>query len=312
MGCVSVENETLYALTGCTAVGKTALALDWAEANDAEIVSCDSLLLYRRLDIGTAKPTREDLGRVPHHLIDIRDASVAMDIGDYVKLAIATIEDIRSRGKRVLVTGGSGFYLKAFFAPVVDAVVVSPAVREQVLEIEASEGLQGMVRKLEEIDPNCQSEVDTENGRRVIRALERCLETGKTIRELKTEFAAQSNLLTEAPKRLVFLTRDRDQLNERIALRVSEMLKGGLIDEVARLKAEGFEANASASGSIGYRETLAHLRGEYDLDELKETIATNTRRLAKKQRTWFRTQLPQGKTIELDGESQVSVDTLFK
>ena len=309
---MSVEDETLYALTGCTAVGKTALALDWAEANDAEIVSCDSLLFYRGLDIGTAKPTREERERVPHHLIDIRDANVAMDIGDYVKLAIATIEGIRSRGKRVLVTGGSGFYLKAFFAPVVDAVVVSPVVREQVLGIEASTGLEGMVRKLEELDPNCRIAVDIENGRRVIRALERCLETGKTIRELKTEFAAQSNLLTEAPKQLVVLTRDRDRLNERIALRVSEMLRSGLIDEVERLKAEGFEANASASGSIGYRETLAHLRGEYSLDELKETVATNTRRLAKKQRTWFRTQLPQGKTIKLDEAGTDLVDTVFE
>ncbi len=309
---MSVEDETLYALTGCTAVGKTALALDWAEANDAEIVSCDSLLFYRGLDIGTAKPTREERERVPHHLIDIRDANVAMDIGDYVKLAIATIEGIRSRGKRVLVTGGSGFYLKAFFAPVVDAVVVSPVVREQVLGIEASTGLEGMVRKLEELDPNCRSAVDIENGRRVIRALERCLETGKTIRELKTEFAAQSNLLTEAPKQLVVLTRDRDRLNERITLRVSEMLRSGLIDEVERLKAEGFEANASASGSIGYRETLAHLRGEYSLDELKETVATNTRRLAKKQRTWFRTQLPQGKTIKLDEAGTDLVDTVFE
>ena len=309
---MSVEDETLYALTGCTAVGKTALALDWAEANDAEIVSCDSLLFYRGLDIGTAKPTREERERVPHHLIDIRDANVAMDIGDYVKLAIATIEGIRSRGKRVLVTGGSGFYLKAFFAPVVDAVVVSPVVREQVLGIEASTGLEGMVRKLEELDPNCRIAVDIENGRRVIRALERCLETGKTIRELKTEFAAQSNLLTEAPKQLVVLTRDRDRLNERIALRVSEMLRSGLIDEVERLKAEGFEANASASGSIGYREALAHLRGEYSLDELKETVATNTRRLAKKQRTWFRTQLPQGKTIKLDEAGTDLVDTVFE
>ena len=309
---MSVEDETLYALTGCTAVGKTALALDWAEANDAEIVSCDSLLFYRGLDIGTAKPTREERERVPHHLIDIRDANVAMDIGDYVKLAIATIEGIRSRGKRVLVTGGSGFYLKAFFAPVVDAVVVSPVVREQVVGIEASTGLEGMVRKLEELDPNCRIAVDIENGRRVIRALERCLETGKTIRELKTAFAAQSNLLTEAPKQLVVLTRDRDRLNERITLRVSEMLRSGLIDEVERLKAEGFEANASASGSIGYREALAHLRGEYSLDELKETVATNTRRLAKKQRTWFRTQLPQGKTIKLDEAGTDLVDTVFE
>ncbi|MBT3480707.1 MAG: tRNA (adenosine(37)-N6)-dimethylallyltransferase MiaA [Opitutales bacterium] len=308
---MNLEEETLCALSGCTAVGKTALALNWAEANDAEIVSCDSLLCYRGLDIGTAKPNQEELGRVQHHLIDIWNANEAMDIGDYVKLAIAAVEDIRSRGKRVLVTGGSGFYLKAFFGPVVDAVEVSPAVREQVSEIEAGAGLGGMVQKLEELDPNCRNEVDTENGRRVIRALERCLETGKSIGQLKAEFAAQSNLLTAAPKRLVVLNRDRDRLNERIAMRVSEMLKNGLIDEVQRLKADGFESNASASGSIGYRETLAYLRGDYDLTELETTIATNTRRLAKKQRTWFRTQLPQGKAIDLDQSDPNLVDTLF-
>lgn len=308
---MSLPEETIYVLTGCTAVGKTALALEWAEANDAEIVSCDSLLFYRGMDIGTAKPTREELERVPHHLIDIRDASEGMDIGDYLKLAIAAVEDIRSRGKRPLVTGGSGFYLKAFFGPVVDAVAVSPVVRDEVAAIEAEQGLAGMVRKLEELDPDCRSEVDTCNGRRVIRALERCMETGKSIRQLKTEFSAQSNGLTEAPKRLTVLERDREHLNERIARRVSEMLENGLVGEVERLKAEGFERNASAAGSIGYRETLAYLRGEYKLEELEETIATNTRRLAKKQRTWFRSQLPQGKTLDLDQSSGDLADTLF-
>ena len=305
------ERGTIYVLTGCTAVGKTALALDWAEANDAEIVSCDSLLFYRGLDIGTAKPSPEEQERVPHHLIDIREAYQAMDIGDYLELAIDTIEDIRSRGKKPLVTGGSGFYLKSFFAPVVDEVTVSSAVREAVLAIEAKDGLAGLVRKLEALDSNCRSEVDIDNGRRVIRALERCLETGKSIRELKTEFAAQSNLLTEAPKRLTILERERGYLNERIERRVSEMLTNGLVEEVERLMAEGFERNGSASGSIGYRETLAYIKGEYDLEVLRKNIATNTRRLAKKQRSWFRSQLPPGKVVDLDQANQGLVDTLF-
>jgi len=308
---VSYPDDAIFVLTGCTAVGKTALALDWAEANDAEIVSCDSLLFYRGMDIGTAKPSGEELGRVRHRLIDIREARERMDIGDYLKLAIEAVEDIRSRGKKPLVSGGSGFYLKAFFGPVVDAVTVSPGVKERVKSIEAEAGLAGLVRELEVVDPDCRYELDTDNARRVIRALERCLETGRSIRQLKAEFAAQTNALMEAPKRLTVLERDRETLNDRIARRVSEMLSAGLVDEVKRLQSLGFEANASASGSIGYRETLAYLRGEYALGELEETIATHTRQLAKKQRTWFRNQLPRGKTIDLGQGNEGMADRLF-
>ncbi len=303
--------KPIFVLTGCTAVGKTDLSLEWAEANGAEIVSCDSLLFYRGMDIGTAKPAREEQARVPHHLIDIRDASEQMDIGDYLKLAIETVADIQSRDKNVLVTGGSGFYLKAFFGPVVDSVVVSEATRERVAAIQSVDGLAGMVRALEELDPQCREELDTENARRVIRALERCMETGKSVRELREAFAAQTNALAEAPKRLTILERDRDDLNNRIERRVSEMLSNGLVEEVKRLQAEGLEANASASGSIGYRETLAYLRGEYSLETLEETIATHTRRLAKKQRTWFRTQLPTGKEIDLTADGEKLADSLF-
>ena len=309
---MSSESFPIYALTGCTAVGKTELALKWAESNDAEIVSCDSLLFYRGMDIGTAKPTLEERNRVVHHLVDVRDPDQQMDIGEYVERAISTLRDIRQRGKRALVTGGSGFYLKAFFQPVVDTVVVSDATKAEVARIESSEGLEGLRRALKERDPDCGIELDTDNPRRVVRALERCWETGKSVRQLKEEFACQSNELIEAEKRLVVLERDRDSLNRRIGRRVSLMMAAGLIEEVERLRDQGFEANASAAGSIGYRETLAYLRGEYGKDELVERIETNTRRLAKKQRTWFRTQLPVGQRIDLDNADVGLVARLFR
>lgn len=304
-------SETLCILTGCTAVGKTELALEWAESNDAEIVSCDSLLFYRGMDIGTAKPTSEERDRVRHHLVDIRDPSEQMDVADFLALATKAVAEIQSRGKKALVTGGSGFYLKAFFEPVVDTVRVSEETRESVREIEKSGGLGGMEAALRSLDPECEVEIDLQNPRRVIRALERCMETGKSVRQLKAEFSEQSNPLTRALKKAVVLERDPQELNERIALRVDEMLERGLIEEVKRLRAAGLETNPSAAGAIGYRETLSYLDGEFDLKEMASRIVINSRRLAKKQRTWFRTQLPIGITINLSEQPLVDLNRLF-
>ena len=163
------RDNPLFVLTGCTAVGKTELALSWAESRNAEIVSCDSLLFYRHIDIGTAKPTASERARVPHHLIDIRMPSEQLDIGEYVEMAIQTVEEIWSRGRNVLVTGGSGFYLKAFFEPVVDRVLISPETRAKVRQIEQEAGLEGMLKALKKIDPDCEEEIDTKNPRRVVK-----------------------------------------------------------------------------------------------------------------------------------------------
>ncbi len=305
-------NETLFVLTGCTAVGKTRLALDWAESNGAEIVSCDSLLFYRGMNIGTAKPTVSEQNRVPHHLIDLCDASQKVDIATFLPLAIAAIRDIQARGKKVLVTGGSGFYLKAFFAPVLDSIRVSEKTKEAVRKLEEKGGLEGMVEALKSLDPDCERELDIQNPRRVARALERCTETGKSLSQLKAEFSSQKNALTESPKELVVLERDRDELNERIEQRVRAMLEQGLVEEVKRLKSEGFESNPSSSGSIGYRETLAFLDGKCDFEALFSNITMDTRRLAKKQRTWFRTQLPSGRVVNLTETPCVKIEELFE
>ncbi len=305
------KGNPLFVLTGCTAVGKTELALRWAESRNAEIVSCDSLLFYRHIDIGTAKPTASERARVPHHLIDIRMPSEQLDIGEYVGMAIQTVEEIWSRGRNVLVAGGSGFYLKAFFEPVVDRVLISPATRAKVRQIEDKEGLEGMLKALKKIDHSCEEEIDTKNSRRVVKALERCLETGESVRTLKTRFQNQRNLLIDSKKNLVVLEREKSELNARIEKRVIEMLDNGLIDEVERLKEFGFESNPSAVNAIGYRETMEYLSGRYDRDTLIERISTNTRQLAKKQRTWFRTQLPNGKHVDLTDTQLFDIDSLF-
>jgi len=304
--------QRIYCLSGCTAVGKTELALQWAEAFGAEIVNCDSLLFYRGMDIGTAKPSAEERVRVCHHLIDILDPAEQMDIGRYLDLATETIRSIQERGKRVLVTGGSGFYLKAFFSPVIDSVAISEATAGQVAKI-MEKGLAEAVSELRRLNPRGLGGLDVDNPRRVAKALERCVESGKTILDLKTDFAAQSNALIEAPKSLCILEREKEELNARIEQRVGIMLEQGLLAEVEALLEKGLESNPSACRSIGYRETISYLKGEYDLELMKEKIATNTRRLAKKQRTWFRGQLPeQGRRVDLTGGAQVELSELFE
>jgi tRNA dimethylallyltransferase len=278
----------IHVLTGPTAVGKTEWALRWAERNDAEIVSCDSLLFYRGMDIGTAKPTTAERARVPHHLIDLCAPTERMDIARYVALARTAVAEILARRRRVLVTGGSGFYLKAFFAPVADDVEVLPSLRQELTELP----LATAVARLTQLNPDGLAELDVANPRRVVRALERCIATGKTLAELGAEFAQRPGSFAEYRVELTRLERAPEELNRRIDARVEAMLSGGLVEEVRRLRAEGFEANPSAARAIGYREVLASLDGKLPAESLAAEIAKNTRALVKKQRTWFRTQLP--------------------
>jgi tRNA dimethylallyltransferase len=299
---MAVSRPPLQVLTGPTAVGKTAWALAWAEAHGAEIVSCDSLLFYRGLDIGTAKPTRAERARVPHHLIDVCDVTERMDVARYVELARAAVADIVARGRRVLVTGGSGFYLQAFFRPVTDGVAVDPALRRE-LEIRLEqEGLAALVAELRDLNDGGLDGLDPANPRRVLRALERCRASGRTLRDLREAFAALPGPFAEWEVRCVRLERPRAELDERIARRVEQMLAAGLVEEVARARDAGLARNPSAAGAIGYRETVAMLDGHLPRAELGEAITRNTRLLARKQLTWFRHQLPPHAVQSAEGD----------
>lgn len=298
------SKSVIHVLTGCTAVGKTETALAWAEAQNAEIVSCDSLLFYRGMDIGTAKPTKAELARVPHHLVDICEPDQAMDIARYVALARAAVADIIQRGRKVLVTGGSGFYLKAFFRPVVDNVAVPTEVRAKVAQLSAPEAL----AELQLLNPAGLGDLDMANPRRVSRALERCWASGKTVVQLQEEFTRQPAPFGDYTVKLVELTREPDELAARVIRRVEQMLTDGLVNEVRGLIARGLKSNPSAAGAIGYREVIAMLEGNLPAENLREEIARNTRALVKKQRTWFRTQLPPHSTVSAP---TVSIGTLF-
>jgi len=288
----------LHILTGCTGVGKTEWALRWAEANDAEIVSCDSLLVYRGMDIGTAKPTGAELARVPHHLIDVADVLERYDVTRYTAAALAATRDILARGRRVLVAGGSGFYLKSFFAPVADEIESRAGMREEIETRLEREGIELLVAELTRLNPAGLGALDTRNPRRVARALERCLTTGRPLAELASEFKARPGAFDGFDVALTELARDPVALAERMKQRIAAMLAAGLVEEVARLDRAGLRSNPSAARAIGYRETLDHLDGKLPVDGLAAAILANTRALARKQRTWFRTQLPAHRIVD--------------
>ena len=283
----------LHVLTGPTAVGTTEWALRWAEARGAVIVSCDSLLFYRGMDLGTAKPTAAERERVPHHLIDTCDVTERYDVTRYVADARRVCAEIAGRGRAVLVSGGSGFYLKSFFAPVADDVAVPAAVRAEVTQLPRPEAM----AKLRALNPDGLGALDVANPRRVARALERCVASGRTLAELAAEFARQPGAFADWRVELTRLDRAPAELEERIETRVAVMLQAGLVEEVRRLRAAGLEMNPSAARAIGYREVLAVLDGQLPEAQLAAEIAKNTRALVKKQRTWFRTQLPAHRVV---------------
>jgi tRNA dimethylallyltransferase len=295
---------TLHVLTGCTAVGKTEWALSWAEATGAEIVSCDSLLFYRGLDIGTAKPTAAERARVPHHLIDLCDVTERMDITDYVHQARVAVEEIQARGRPVLVVGGSGFYLKSFFSAVADDVAVPAALRAEVAEL----SLDAALARLRALNPAGLGSLDVANPRRVTRALERCRASGRTLAELAEDFARQPGPFAAWPVELTRLERPPEELAQRIETRVAAMLRAGLVAEVERACALGLRDNPSAARAIGYREVIDFLDGKLAESNLAAEIAQNTRMLVKKQRTWFRTQLPPHREVSVAG---LTVEALF-
>ncbi len=296
------DTRTLTILTGPTAVGKTALALAWAQQHDAEIISCDSTLFYRGMDIGTAKPSPGELAQVRHHLIDVAAPHEQLTVVDYLALAKAAVADIQARGKRVLVTGGSGFYLAGYLRVVTDGIAVSDEVRARVASLNETAGLAGMLAELGRLSPEGTGELDTNNPRRVAKALERCLATGRSVPQLEQDFAQRPGAFDDFPKHVIRLTRGEESLHTRIARRTRLMLEGGLIEEVRRLRGVGFGQNPSAAGAIGYRETLQYIDGELTRDELEAAINQNTRRLVAKQRKWFRNQLVPDRVLDLDAD----------
>ncbi|MBO5937875.1 MAG: tRNA (adenosine(37)-N6)-dimethylallyltransferase MiaA [Clostridia bacterium] len=280
-------NEKIIAIVGPTASGKSALALALAEKLGGEIVSCDSMQLYRRMNIGTAKPTADELARVRHHLIDVCEPDEDFSCADYVTLASRAIEDITSRGKLPIVCGGTGLYLDALLrkndlAP----DTVDENLRAELWERYEREGAETLWRELLSIDPASAEATHPNNVKRVLRALEIYYTSGVTKTELDLR-SREGGMRYDA--RVLYLSyTDREQLYGRINRRVDQMIAEGLVEETEALRTEGvFEKNRTAAQAIGYKEILPYCEGRISLAEAAEDLKMATRRYAKRQITWF-------------------------
>lgn len=289
----------LIFIVGPTASGKTEIALEEAERQGASILSCDSLCVFRGMDVGTAKPTAVEQARIPHYGIDLADPCEPYSVAKYMEYRDTVLCDHQHSNRPLIVAGGSGFYLKSFFFPVLDQVHVPESVREQVEQVRDSTGLAGMVRALLEHHEGTQDfpGLDLKNPRRVEKALMRCLASGLRYRELVDAFNAQPEPLADWQKEVWLVERPREELQRRNQLRVERMLGMGLIEEVRRLRALGFERNPSACSAIGYREVLEFLDHPGSQEELAASIVTHTNQLMRKQYTWFRRQIPVSRVL---------------
>jgi tRNA dimethylallyltransferase len=253
------------------------------------------------MDIGTAKPTAEECERVPHFGIDLTDPWDPFSVSRYIDYRDQVLNEHREMDKPVIVAGGSGFYLKSFFAPVTDEIHVPKSVISQVEALHQSGGLDGMIRALTELHEGKKEfpGLDLQNPRRVEKALTRCLASGMKYTQLLNAFNSLPEPLAGWNKEVWLIERNREDLQARNRQRVAGMLQRGLVDEVKRLREQGFERNPSACGAIGYREVLDYLDNPTSADVLAEQIYIHTNQLMRKQRTWFRRQIPVTRTLTL-------------
>ena len=273
----------LVAIVGATATGKTGLAVELARAVGGEIVNADSRQVYRGMDIGTAKPTARQRADVRHHLIDILDPDEPFTLAIFLDRAKAALDDIWSRGRLPILVGGTGQYVWALLEGWrVPRVPPNRELRARLEAIAARDGPEALVSELLDVDPASAIDIDTRNTRRVIRAIEVTLATGRPFS------AWQQKVQPEFTASVIGLRLDRTALYQGIDDRVDAMLSSGLVDEVRQLNAAGYGCALPSMASIGYREICAHLRNELTLDDAAARIKTETHRLARMQHTWFR------------------------
>ena len=272
----------VIAIVGPTGAGKSDIALELARVFGGEIVSCDSVQLYRHLDIGSAKPSREELNSVPHHLIDVFEPDFQVDVGIYKEAAEKAIASVRARGRLPIVCGGTGLYFNALHRGLVDAPSRDDGLRAELEERAEREVLETLYRELKSRDPASAERIMPGDKRRIVRALEVYSRTGKPLSELRRE-----NKKMDLDWLVIGITMDRAELYRRIEDRVDRMLERGLVDET-RTVMEHYGKDAYALGAIGYRHAKKFLAGEYEMDAFAEELKRDTRRYAKRQMTWFR------------------------
>jgi tRNA dimethylallyltransferase len=285
----TTRNPRCLFLAGPTAVGKSEIALLLAEKIGGEIISVDSMQVYRGLDIGTAKPSAAERARAPHHLIDVVGLTEPFDAAHFVRLAGAAVAEIQARGRVPIFCGGTGLYFKAFLEGLGEAPPTDEKIRA---ELEATP-LPELLEELAERDPITYEKIDRQNPRRVIRAVEVIRLTGRKFSEQRAVWqseaqSSESNVQSLKSKVIYGLTRPAGDLRARIDARVEAMFARGLVEETRRLLAGGLAQNKTAMQALGYRQVVEHLRGERSLPETIELVKIKTRQYAKRQLTWFR------------------------
>lgn len=275
------------ALMGPTASGKTALALDWAQALDTEVVSVDSALVYRGLDIGAAKPDRATLARVRHHLVDVRDPHEVFSAADFAREALPPMQALAARGRVPLLVGGTGLYFSALLEGLSELPEADPGIRAAIAAEAAERGWPALHAELAAVDPAAGQRIKPGDSQRITRALEVWRLSGRPISEWQQ--AAAPRRFPFRVLRLVLAPADRAVLHERIARRFDQMLAEGFLDEVRRLRADPrLHPDLPSMRAVGYRQAWAHLEGHTDATTFREQAIAATRQLAKRQLTWLR------------------------
>ncbi len=276
----------IICIAGPTASGKTALAAALAKEVDGEVVSCDSMQVYKRMDIGTAKPTLEEMGGIPHYMLSVAEPDEDFSVSRYCSMATPIVEDIVKRGKTAIIAGGTGLYMDSLIRGNAFAPYPSTGRRQELEALAESHGIEAVLRKLREVDPASAERLHPSDRKRIIRAMEVYLETGKTI--------TQHNLETrELPARFspvwfALEDEDRQDLYDRIDRRVIQMLDMGLLDEIEALLRSGVPEKATAMQAIGYKEFVDALQGRCTVQEAAALVQQASRHYAKRQLTWFR------------------------
>ncbi len=272
----------LVVLLGPSAVGKSAVALELAREMDGEIISCDSMQIYRGMDIGTAKPSAEEQNMIPHHLIDTVEPEETYDVARFLREMESAVDETMSREKLPLVVGGTPMYLKAFLFGIFEGPSADPALREA-LQREADEkGIPALWERMKRIDPEAADRIHPNDLRRIVRALEVYEKTGSPISDLQNQWR-ENNPARDAV--LIGLSRPREALYRRVDERVEKMVELGLVDEVKGIRNR---LGSTAGRALGYREIVEHLDGRCALEEAVQAIKNNTHNFIRKQTTWYR------------------------
>ena len=295
----------IITIAGPTASGKTALSILLAKEMDGEIVSCDSMQVYKDMDIGTAKPTPEEQEGIPHHMLSVAEPWEDFSVSRYCAMADPIVEDILRRGKSPIIVGGTGLYMDALIRGNAFAPCPSTGRREELEALAASQGIEAVIERLQKADPESAARLHPSDQKRIIRAMEVYLETGMTITEHNRK--TQEIPPKYHPIRFALTDRQRQTLYDRIDRRVDTMVEAGLIEEIQGLLARGIPEKCTAMQAIGYKEFVAALHGACSLEEAAGQVKQSSRRYAKRQLTWFRRNPENIWLIREDGQTSMEI-----